>query len=95
MQRFRDTLNFHGMFDSRSFTTPREQWATYCAIFILTIPILSNGYSVFFPARFTASGFPVSLIDFAIFLVLYIRHKIWYCRTGKEEIHFHDRWPKN
>ncbi|KAJ5671901.1 hypothetical protein N7507_001028 [Penicillium longicatenatum] len=96
--RFRRALDFHGMLDSRPFKTPFQPWGTYYALVVVSLLAITNGYTIFFPGSFTASGFLVSYIVFAIFFALYFGHKIWY-RTpwmvpaadvdifsGKEEI---------
>ncbi|KAJ6095852.1 hypothetical protein N7486_006598 [Penicillium sp. IBT 16267x] len=96
--RFRRALDFHGMLESRPFKTPFQPWGTYYALVVVSLLAITNGYTIFFPGSFTASGFLVSYIVFAIFFALYFGHKIWY-RTpwmvpaadvdifsGKEEI---------
>lgn len=97
-QRFRKALKFHGMLDMLPFRTPWQPWGTYYVMFVISLLTITNGYAVFFPGQFTASGFLVSYIVVAIFIALYAGHKIW-CRTpwitkvseidiftGKEEI---------
>ncbi|KAJ5215980.1 uncharacterized protein N7498_002387 [Penicillium cinerascens] len=102
--RFRKALAFNGLLESRPFKTPFQPWGTYYAMVVIALLAITNGYAVFFPGSFTASGFLVSYIVFAIFFALYFGHKIWY-RTpwmvpvadvdvisGKEEI---DRMSEN
>lgn len=102
--RFRKALAFNGLLESRPFKTPFQPWGTYYALVVVSLLAITNGYAVFFPGSFTASGFLVSYIVFAIFFALYFGHKIWY-RTpwmvpvadvdvisGKEEI---DRMSEN
>ncbi|KAL4946739.1 proline-specific permease [Aspergillus oleicola] len=96
--RFRKALQFHGMLDSLPFKTPLQPWGTYYVMFVISILTLTNGYAVFFPGNFNASDFLVSYIVIAIFIVLYVGHKIWYRTpwmtkvseidifTGKDEI---------
>ncbi|KAJ9199669.1 hypothetical protein DTO164E3_4554 [Paecilomyces variotii] len=76
--RFRGAMQFHGILHTRPFKTPLQPYSTYYALFIVSLLALTNGYAVFFPGQFTASGFLVSYIGFAIFIVLYIGHKAWY-----------------
>ncbi|KAJ5928802.1 hypothetical protein N7466_007758 [Penicillium verhagenii] len=96
--RFRRALDFHGLLESRPFKTPFQPYGTYYALVVVSLLAITNGYTIFFPGSFTASGFLVSYIVFAIFFALYFGHKIWY-RTpwmvpaadvdifsGKEEI---------
>ncbi|KAJ5525431.1 hypothetical protein N7494_012081 [Penicillium frequentans] len=96
--RFRRALDCHGMLESRPFKTPFQPYGTYYALVVVSLLAITNGYTIFFPGSFTASGFLVSYIVFVIFFALYFGHKIWY-RTpwmvpaadvdifsGKEEI---------
>ncbi|KAL2012400.1 hypothetical protein VTN00DRAFT_5118 [Thermoascus crustaceus] len=96
--RFRSALKFHGLLHTLPFKTPLQPYATYYALFIVSLLALTNGYAVFFPGKFTASSFLVSYVLFAVFLGLYLGHKLWF-RTpwmtkvsevdvisGKEEI---------
>ncbi|KAJ5759415.1 hypothetical protein N7520_006571 [Penicillium odoratum] len=96
--RFRRALGFHELLDSRPFKTPFQPYGTYYAVIVVSLLAITNGYTIFFPGSFTASGFLVSYIVFVIFFLLYFGHKLWY-RTpwivpvadvdifsGKEEI---------
>ncbi|KAJ5646868.1 hypothetical protein N7490_003240 [Penicillium lividum] len=96
--RFRRALGFHELLDSRPFKTPFQPYGTYYAMVVVSLLAITNGYTIFFPGSFTASGFLVSYIVFVIFFLLYFGHKLWY-RTpwivpvadvdifsGKEEI---------
>ncbi|KKK22137.1 hypothetical protein P175DRAFT_0537614 [Aspergillus ochraceoroseus IBT 24754] len=76
--RFRKAIEFHGMLDVLPFKTPLQPWGSYYVIFLVTLLTITNGYAVFFPGRFSASDFLVSYIGIAIFVVLYVGHKIWY-----------------
>ncbi|KAJ5669738.1 hypothetical protein N7462_010808 [Penicillium macrosclerotiorum] len=76
--RWRRALELHGLLDSRPYKTPFQPWGAYYAIGFVSLLALTNGYEIFFPGSFTASGFLVSYIVFAIFFGLYLGHKIWY-----------------
>ncbi|KAJ5460594.1 uncharacterized protein N7458_002146 [Penicillium daleae] len=76
--RFRRALDVHGLLDSRPFKTPFQPRGVYYAIVVVSLLAITNGYTIFFPGAFTASGFLVSYVVFAIFFVLYFDHKIWY-----------------
>lgn len=71
-------MKFHGLWETMPFTTPLQPYATYYALLIVSLLAITNGYTVFFPGKFTASDFLVSYIVFAIFLGLYFGHKIYY-----------------
>lgn len=76
--RFRSALQLQGLWDTVTFKTALQPYATYYALLIVSLLTITNGYAVFFPGNFTASAFLVSYIVFAIFLVLYLGHKIYY-----------------
>lgn len=71
-------MQFNGMLGRLPFKTPLQPYTTYYALLIVSLLALTNGYAVFFPGNFTASGFLVSYIVFAIFLALYLGHKLWF-----------------
>lgn len=76
--RFRRALEFNGILDQRPYKSPLQPYATYCALFILTVLTLTNGFQVFFPGKFTASSFLAAYITLPIVIVLYLGHKIWF-----------------
>ncbi|CAG7939072.1 unnamed protein product [Penicillium olsonii] len=76
--RFRGALKFHGLLESRPFKTPFQPYGTYYAMGFISLLAITNGYTIFFPGSFTASGFLVSYIVFVIFFVLYLGHKLYY-----------------
>ncbi len=87
--RFRKAIQFNGLEDSVTFKTPLQPYATYVAIFVISLVTITNGYSCFFPGAFSASSFLAAYITLPIFLVLYIGHKIatknWrWCKTVEE-----------
>ncbi|KAH8427865.1 uncharacterized protein LDX57_005570 [Aspergillus melleus] len=96
--RFRKALIAHNLLDTLPFRTPLQPWGSYFIILIVSVLTLTNGYAVFFPGQFTAADFLVSYLVIAIFVALYVGHKIWYRTpwmtkvseidlfTGKEEI---------
>lgn len=69
VQRFRRALDFHGVLNSRPFKTPFQPWGAYYAIMVVSLLAITNGYTVFFPDAFTASGFLVSYVVFVIFFL--------------------------
>lgn len=56
----------------RSFIQP---YATWACLFIFSFLLLCNGFTVFFPGRFTASGFLTGYIGIPIFLTLWLGHR--------------------
>ncbi|CAH0057889.1 unnamed protein product [Clonostachys solani] len=57
----------------RSVTQPYASWF---ALFFVIMLLLVNGFTVFFPGRFTASQFLTSYIGIPIFLGIYLTHRI-------------------
>ncbi|KAK1149185.1 hypothetical protein N8T08_006405 [Aspergillus melleus] len=96
--RFRKALIAHNVLDTLPFRTSLQPWGSYFIILIVSVLTLTNGYAIFFPGQFTAADFLVSYLVIAIFVALYVGHKIWYRTpwmtkvseidlfTGKEEI---------
>ncbi|KAI1770097.1 proline-specific permease [Hypoxylon cercidicola] len=76
--RFRRAMAYHGALGSLPFRTPLQPYATYAALFVIALLTLTNGFQVFFPSQWSASGFLAAYITIPIFLVLYLGHKIVY-----------------
>ena len=74
--RFRGAAQLHGVLGDLPFKTPLQPYASYAALFIVSLLTLTNGFPVFFPGRFNASDFLAAYITIPIFLVLYLGHKI-------------------
>ena len=51
---------------------------------IFIVLLLCNGFTVFYPSQFTASGFLTTYLGIPIFLIIYLGHKIY---KGRK-----DRW---
>jgi yeast amino acid transporter len=75
-QRNRDTSVVY-----RSIVQPYATWACLCVFSFL---LLANGFTVFFPGQFTASGFLTAYIGIPFFLLLWLGHKF---TVGRK-----DRW---
>ncbi|KAI3325737.1 amino acid permease [Xylariaceae sp. AK1471] len=76
--RFRKALESKGMLDSLPFRTPLQPYATYLVLFLITLLTLTNGFQVFVPSQWSASGFLAAYITIPIFAVLYLGHKLWF-----------------
>lgn len=57
----------------RSFIQPYASWI--CLVFF-TFLLFMNGFTVFYPGRFTASSFLTTYLGIPIFLLLWIGHKL-------------------
>ncbi|KAI1204749.1 proline-specific permease [Annulohypoxylon truncatum] len=74
--RFRKAVQHHGQLEALPFRTPLQPGATYAVLFLVSLLTLTNGFQVFFPAQWSASGFLAAYITIPVFLVLYFGHKI-------------------
>jgi len=79
--RFRKAFEYNGLLHTLPYRTPLQPYATYLALFVITILTLTNGFQVFWPGKFSAANFLAAYITLPIFLVLYLGHKIYF-RTG-------------
>lgn len=76
-QQFRRALNLNNLLHTLPYSTPLQPYATYFALFMISLLALTNGFYVFFPGEFSATNFFVNYVNFLIFLTLYLGHKIW------------------
>ncbi|KAH0835996.1 putative proline-specific permease put4 [Fonsecaea pedrosoi] len=53
-----------------------QPWGAYIAMVAFTILCLINGFTVFFPSKWSASSFLTAYIGIPIFFVMYIGHRI-------------------
>jgi amino acid transporter len=71
--RFREACNFQGvMVPYRSELQPYASWI---CIFFFTVLLLANGFTVFYPGRFTPSSFLTTYLGIPIFIILWMGHK--------------------
>ncbi|GAP85148.1 putative amino-acid permease inda1 [Rosellinia necatrix] len=76
--RFRGAMAAHGMLDALPYRTPLQPYATYFVLFLISLLTLTNGFQVFVPSNWSASGFLAAYITIPIFLALYLGHKLWF-----------------
>ena len=76
--RFRRALQHHNLMHTRPYKTALQPYATYAALFIISILTLTNGFQVFISKNWNAADFVAAYVTLPIFLVLYLGHKIWY-----------------
>jgi amino acid transporter len=73
-------LRFRKGYLLREVTVPYhsfiQPYATWICLVKFTILLLCNGFTVFYPGQFTASGFLTAYVGIPIFLVLWIGHKL-------------------
>lgn len=58
------------------YQSPVQPWAAWVCVVLFSILLLCNGFTLFFPGQFTASGFLTTYLGIALFLVLYFGHRI-------------------
>ncbi|KAI1079165.1 amino acid permease/ SLC12A domain-containing protein [Whalleya microplaca] len=58
------------------FASSIQPWAAWIALFAFASFGLLNGFSVFFPGNFTASGFLTAYIGIPVFFLVYLCHRI-------------------
>lgn len=81
------------------WTSMFQPYGAYIAIFMFTLLCLLNGFTVFWPSKWSASSFLTAYVGIPIFLVIYFGHRIvfrkdkwaWHpeevdMRTGLEEV---------
>lgn len=73
--RFRKAILYNDAYETLPFKTPFQPYATWIALFVLTILTLTNGFHVFFPKNWSAANFLAAYITLPIFLALYVGHK--------------------
>ena len=73
--RFRKACRVHGVQSPyRNFIQPYGAWTAMVAF---TMLCLINGFTVFFPQNWSASGFLTAYVGLPVFFVMYFGHRIW------------------
>jgi amino acid transporter len=103
--RFRKATDTQGV--DRPYKSHLQPWGAYIGIVGFVFLILINGFTVFFPSKFTVSGLFTAYIGVPAFLILYFGHRIVYRRdpwawkpedvdlhTGMDEVAAAERPPK-
>ncbi|CAH0040520.1 unnamed protein product [Clonostachys solani] len=74
--RFRKACKAQGVTDL-PFRSRLQPYAAYATIFFFSLLLLLNGFSVFFPGKWSVADFLTAYIGFPIFLVIYLAHRIY------------------
>lgn len=73
-------IRFRKATDAQGVERPYKNWiqpyGAYIAGVAFTILCLLNGYTVFFPGRFTAASFLTAYIGIPVFFIMYFGHRI-------------------
>ena len=76
--RFRKATDVQGV--ERPFKSFMQPYGAYIAMVAFTLLCLINGFTVFFPGRFSASNFLTAYIGIPIFFLMYFGHRIVFWR---------------
>lgn len=76
--RFRKAMIHNGLLDSLPYRGALQPYATYFALFMISMLTLTNGFAVFTKGRWDVKNFIAAYITLPIFLCLYLGHKIWF-----------------
>ncbi|KEF62189.1 AAT family amino acid transporter [Exophiala aquamarina CBS 119918] len=76
--RFRKATDAQGV--ERPFKSFMQPYGAYIAAVMFTLLCLINGFTVFFPGRFSATNFLTAYIGIPIFFVMYFGHRIVFWR---------------
>lgn len=76
--RFRKATDVQGI--ERPFRSFMQPYGAWVAMVSFTLLCLINGFTVFFPGRFTATDFLTAYIGIPIFLGMYFAHRIVFWR---------------
>ncbi|KAK4500160.1 hypothetical protein PRZ48_008346 [Zasmidium cellare] len=79
--RFRKSCEAQGV--EVPYSSRFQPYAAWVCLPIFIFLLLCNGFTVFYPGRFTASSFLTTYLGIPIFLVLWIGHKLIF--NGKEK----------
>ena len=89
--RFRKGTDVQGI--EVPFRSRLQPYASYVCLVVFTMLLLLNGFTVFYPGRFTATGFLTTYLGIPIFLILWLGHKLsigrhdpWLYRADKMDL---------
>ncbi|OQV00979.1 hypothetical protein CLAIMM_06407 [Cladophialophora immunda] len=78
-------IRFRKACDAQGVTVPYrsviQPYAAWICMFFFAFLLLMNGFTVFYPGRFTASGFLTTYLGIPIFMLLWIGHKFTWGRN--------------
>lgn len=72
--RFRKACQVQGV--AVPYRSRFQPYAAWVCLFFFIFLLLANGFTVFYPGRFTASGFLTTYLGIPIFLALWVGHKL-------------------
>ncbi|KAF2106172.1 AAT family amino acid transporter [Lophiotrema nucula] len=71
--RFRKACSIQGV--SVPYKSRIQPYGAWICLFVFTILLLANGFTVFYPGQFTTSGFLTTYLGIPIFVLLWLGHK--------------------
>ncbi|KAL1880562.1 hypothetical protein VTK73DRAFT_5575 [Phialemonium thermophilum] len=76
--RFRKAMAYNNLLAAMPYRTALQPYATWAALFLISILTLTNGFQIFIHGNWNAKDFVAAYITFPVFMLLYIGHKIWF-----------------
>ncbi|ANZ77418.1 BA75_05132T0 [Komagataella pastoris] len=76
--RWRKAMILQGRWDSRPYKTALQPYATYYALFLLGMVVLTNGYDVFIKGRWDTATFIAAYVTIPPFVILWLGHKFFF-----------------
>ena len=73
-QRFRKACQRQNV--SVPYQSHIQPWGSYISMSVLVVLLLCNGFTLFYPGNFTASGFLTTYLGIPVFWALYFAHKL-------------------
>ncbi|CAM1507450.1 Fc.00g070910.m01.CDS01 [Cosmosporella sp. VM-42] len=87
-------IRFRKAYQQQGVTVPYhskiQPYATWVCLFIFSFLLLANGFTVFYPGQFTASGFLTAYIGIPIFILLWLGHQFTAGRKNRWWRAIHD-----
>lgn len=72
--RFRKACAVQGV--TVTYQSKFQPYGAYICLIVFTVLLLCNGFTLFYPGQFTASGFLTTYLGIPIFVALWLGHKV-------------------
>lgn len=73
--RFKKAAKLQGV--KTPYTSKVQPYANYICLVVFIFLLLMNGFTVFYPGNFTATGFLTAYLGIPIFLAIYFGHRVY------------------
>ncbi|WAO94390.1 Amino acid permease [Fusarium falciforme] len=74
--RYQKTIRYHGL--QPPFRSRVQPWGMHAGTITSTLLLLLNGFTVFFPSKWSAASFLTSYIGIAAFLCIWLGHRFYH-----------------